>query len=310
MLTFSPELAAGLEPAQTAGPEWAKHPEWFRPVQPKPKGEPLPRKLTPGLLTQWLIPEECHPALIRCQTEDDLFQAEIPDQVLMRLMDALWPPSVTKIARQPDQVLFKPEDLEKYAGGTLRGFLLHLDDNQRRFVDWALKGPTLVKGGPGSGKSTIALYRAQAIINHTRQNGEAVPDILFTTYTNALINFSQSLLHQLLEDALDLGPKDKVPKSIRIDTIDSTVMWIARRSGQKFKIAQRDHQLEALNYARAAFRPQEVGDLDKLLITVALQNLRDDYLLTEFDWIIEGQNCTDLDTYLQANRAGRTGHSL
>jgi putative ABC transport system ATP-binding protein len=30
-----------------------------------------------------------------------------------------------------------------------------LDDDQRRFTDWALSGPTLVKGGPGSGKSTV-----------------------------------------------------------------------------------------------------------------------------------------------------------
>ena len=40
---------------------------------------------------------------------------------------------VERIARQPDQVLFKPEDLERYAEGTLRGFLLHLDEQQRRF---------------------------------------------------------------------------------------------------------------------------------------------------------------------------------
>ncbi len=304
-LTFSPELAASLEPSQSPGPEWLNHPEWFKPTQTKPTSAELPRKLSPALLAQWLISEEHHPALIRCQTEDDLFQADIPDQILMRLMDALWPPSVEKIARQPDQVLFKPEDLEKYAEGTLRGFLLHLDDDQRRFADWALKGPTLIKGGPGSGKSTIALYRTQAIINHTQQNNDTLPNILFTTYTNALINFSQSLLHQLLEDSLHLGPKDKLPKSIRIDTIDATVMWIARRSGQKFNMARREGQLEALNYARAAFQPQAMGDLDKLLITAALQNLGDDYLLTEFDWIIEGQNCTSLDDYLQANRVGR-----
>ncbi|MCP5036420.1 MAG: UvrD-helicase domain-containing protein, partial [Rhodobacteraceae bacterium] len=48
-----------------------------------------------------------------------------------------------------------------------------------------------------------------------------------------------------------------------------------------------------------------MGDLDKLLITAALQNLRDDYLLTEFDWIIEGQNCLTVEDYLHAHRAGR-----
>jgi superfamily I DNA/RNA helicase len=52
-------------------------------------------------------------------------------------------------------------------------------------------------------------------------------------------------------------------------------------------------------------QPGELGEVNKLLVSVALQNLRDDYLLEEFSWIIEGQNCTSLADYLQAQRAGR-----
>jgi superfamily I DNA/RNA helicase/mRNA-degrading endonuclease RelE of RelBE toxin-antitoxin system len=304
-LTFSPELAAGLEPSPTDAPTWTKHPEWFQPKEAKAHSAPLPRKLTPALLTQWLIPAEYQPALARCRTEEELYQAEIPDAILGRLLDALWPPPAAKIATQPDQVLFKPEDLEKYAEGSLRGFLLHLDDDQRRLSDWALKGPTLVKGGPGSGKSTIALYRVRALLERARQAGGDLPEILFTTYTNALINFSESLLYQLLHDTLDLRGADKLPDAIRVTTVDSTVIWIARHSGQKFNVASREDQLEALRHARASLKPTEVGDLDKLQITTAIQELRDDYLLEEFDWIIEGQNCAGLEAYLPANRAGR-----
>ncbi|RME24488.1 MAG: hypothetical protein D6800_08625 [Candidatus Zixiibacteriota bacterium] len=304
-LTFSPKLAAGLTPRPADAPEWTKHPEWFQSRERRPQDNPLPRKLTPSLLKRWLIPEEHHPALMRCRTEEDLLQADVPSEVLGRVMDALWPAPVEKIATQPDQVLFRPEDLEKYAAGTLRGFLLHLDDDQRRFVDWALKGPTLVKGGPGSGKSTIALYRIRAILEHVLQNNNDPPAILFTTYTNALINFSKSLLHQLLADPLHLKPTDDLPASIRISTVDSTAMWIAKHSGQKFKIADHEAQIEALHHARSAYQPKNMGDLKKLLVAAAVQNLRDDYLLEEFDWIIEGQNCTTLEDYRQANRAGR-----
>lgn len=304
-MTFSPELAAGLKPGQAATPEWMHHPEWFQPQKSRPKGDPLPRKLTPTLLSQWLIPEEHQAALIRCRTEEELYQVKVPDAVLGRVLDALWPPSVEKIAAQPDQVLFKPEDLEKYSAGTLRGFLLHLDEDQRQFADWALKGPTLIKGGPGSGKSTIALYRVRAIAEHVRQSGGDMPDILFTTYTNPLINFSQSLLHQLLSDPLDLAPDSSLPDSIRVTTVDSTVMWIAKHSGQKFSVASREDQLEALHYARSTLQPKEVGDADKLQITTAIRNLRDDYLLKEFDWIIEGQDCAGPADYLAASRAGR-----
>lgn len=304
-LTFRPDLAATLEPAYPATPEWEQHPEWFQPAAPRSKSDPLPRQLTPTLLGQWLIPPEYHPVLLHCRTEDDLFNANLPDAVLGRLLDALWPPPVEQIAHQPDQVLFQPEDLEKYAAGTLRGFLLHLDEDQRRFVDWALAGPILVKGGPGSGKSTVALYRVRAIVDRATSQGEPLPEILFTTYTNALTNVSKSLLHQLVSDPLQLQPGDKLPQAIRMTTVDATVMWIAKHSGQKFKLADHQQQVEALHFARSTLQPREVGDLDKLLLSVALQNLRDDYLLEEFDWVIEGQNCADLAAYRQANRLGR-----
>lgn len=301
-LTFTPELAAGLEPGRAAAPEWMQHPEWFQPKASP--GKPLPRVLAPNLLNRWQIPEAHHPALMRCRTEEDLLGAEVPPFVLGRVMDGLWPPQVEHIARQPDQVLFKPQDLERYAEGTLRGFLLHLDEQQRRYTDWALSGPTLVKGGPGSGKSTVALYRARAVIERALAAGQPVPEVLFTTYTNALINFSRSLLGQLLGDVLKLHP-GQLPKKVRVTTVDKVAMWIARASGGHIELADYDQQLAALLYAWAALKPRALGELEKLLVSAALKDLRDEYLLEEFDWVIEGQNCRELDDYLKANRAGR-----
>jgi superfamily I DNA/RNA helicase/mRNA-degrading endonuclease RelE of RelBE toxin-antitoxin system len=301
-IVFTPELAAGLDPTRSQPPEWAKHPEWLRPE--KLVGNPLPGKLTPSQLNRWRIPEEHHAALMRCQTEDDLLQADVPASVMERVMDALWPPPVQQIARQPDQVLFKPEDLERYADGTLRGFLLHLDEHQRQYTDWALAGPTLIKGGPGSGKSTVALYRVRAVIEHALATTDKLPQVLFTTYTNALVNFSESLLHPLLGDVLSLK-SDELPGAVRVTTVDKMVMWIARSSGLQFELARHPDQFEALNYARSVQQPRGMIELKNLLTTVALQNLRDDYLLDEIEWVIEGQNCRDLNDYLNANRTGR-----
>jgi superfamily I DNA/RNA helicase/mRNA-degrading endonuclease RelE of RelBE toxin-antitoxin system len=301
-ITFSSQLAGELAPQQQALPEWMEHPEWIRPVAKK---DPLPRKLTPAVLARWLIPKEYHEPLMRCLTDDDLLEADVPPEILGRVMDALWPPPAEKLAQQPDQLLVRPEDLEAYAQGTLRGFLLHLDENQRRFTDWALSGPTLVKGGPGSGKSTVALYRARAVIEHALEEQGRQPEVLFTTYTNALINFSRSLLKQLLANTLELGPDDPLPKSVRVSTVDKIVWWIVKSSGRSFELAEMTHCLEALRYARTAVKPRQLGDLDLLMASVALQKLRDDYLLEEFDWVIEGQNCRQLEDYLAANRAGR-----
>ncbi len=297
-VAFGPELAAGLEPRRHI-PEWQKHPEWYQ-----TQGEPLPRELTPALLRRWQVPESHHAALIGCRTDEDLARAQVPSSVLGRVMDGLWPPAVEQIASQPDQVLLNPEDLERYAEGTLSGFLLHLDAQQRRFVDWALSGPTLVKGGPGSGKSTVALYRARAVIKHVFETGAQVPEVLFTTYTNALTKCSDALLCQLLTDVLDLRA-DKLPKALRVTTVDKTVMWIARSSGLEFDVARSFHQMEALHAARAALKPKAMGEMDRLAVSATLQNLRDEYLLEEFDWVVEGQNCRTVEDYVQARRAGR-----
>ncbi len=302
-IVFGPDLAAGIAPQQAAAPQWLSHPEWFQPASQE-RGEPLPRKLTPALLRQWLVPEADHPTLMRCRTDDDLVKADVPSELLGRIMDALWPASPQRIASQPNLVLFKPEDMERYAEGTLRGFLLHLDESQQRFTHWSLKGPTLVKGGPGSGKSTVALYRIRALVELGLQINGEVPEILFTTYTNALVNFSESLLLQLLGSVLPNRPT-QLPPQLKVTTVDKLMMRIAKSDGDRREIASHDQQKEALNHARLTLKPTAMGEMDKLLVSIALQNLRDEYLLEEFDWVVEGQNCRDEAAYLAASRAGR-----
>ncbi len=302
------ETAVSFGPELAANPERMEHPEWF---QPKPKSvqkEKLPRKLTPSLLEKWRVNPRYHDPLIRCLYADDLFnipENKIPPDVLGRIVDGLYPATVEQLAAQPDQILFNPEDLTRYAEGTLAGFLLNLDKQQESLTNWALSGPTLVKGGPGSGKSTVALYRLREIVRHHLAETGKVPTILFTTYTNALINASESLLRQLLHDVINLDADNNLPKDIRISTLSKTATWIAHNSGKKFDMAYDSHQSEALQTAKAAMQPRELGDAGNITQANAIVDLRDDYLLTEFQWVIEGQNCQHEADYLAASRAGR-----
>ncbi|MCB8924031.1 MAG: UvrD-helicase domain-containing protein [Ardenticatenaceae bacterium] len=304
----APDTAVEFGPELAAKPDWMEHPEWFQPEQQEPQKEKLPRKLTPALLTKWRVDPQYHDPLMRCLYEDDLLnipENKVPPEVLGRVMDGLYPATVDQLAAQPDQVLFEPEDLLRYAEGTLTGFLLRLDKQQEPLTHWALSGPTLVKGGPGSGKSTVALYRLREIVaHHLAETGE-IPTILFTTYTNALINASESLLRQLLGDVLELDKQGNLPKEIRITTLHKTAQWIARRSGEKFSMAYDHHRQQALQTARSALQPRQMGDAAKIPLANAIADLRDDYLLAEFDWVIEGQNCQNEADYLEANRNGR-----
>ena len=299
-VSFGPELAAN--------PDWMEHPEWFQPKTQEPQKEKLPRKLTPSLLKKWRIDPRYHESLMRCLYADDLLNVpdnKVPPDVLGRVMDGLYPATVDQLAAQADHVLFKPEDLLRYAEGTLAGFLLRLDKQQEPLINWALSGPTLVKGGPGSGKSTVALYRIREIVSHHLAETGEVPSILFTTYTNALTHSSESLLRQLLSDILQLNANEKLPKQLRITTLHKTAQWIARHSGEKFDMVWTNQQEDALRAALASLQPKAFGDAAKVEIAKALQGLREDYLLTEFEWAIEGQNCRREADYLAADRAGR-----
>lgn len=132
-----------------ANPDWMAHPEWAQSAEPQK--EKLPRKLTPSLLEKWRIDPQYHDALMRCLYADDLLMVpenKVPPDVLGRVMDSLYPAPVDRLAAQPDQVLFKPEDLLRYAEGSLAGFLLKLDKQQEPLTNWALSGPTLGERRP------------------------------------------------------------------------------------------------------------------------------------------------------------------
>jgi superfamily I DNA/RNA helicase/mRNA-degrading endonuclease RelE of RelBE toxin-antitoxin system len=299
----TPDTAVEFGPQLASLPQWTEHPEWFgHPVEAA-----LPRQLTAELLTRWRVDPRYHDSLIACRTENDLLAANdcVPDAELERVMKGLYSPGAAELAAEPDHVLFDPEDLTRYAEGTLTGFLLRLDEQQEPLTRWALSGPTLVKGGPGSGKSTVALYRLRAVVERGLQTTGRIPSVLFATYTNALTHFSESLLCQLVGDLVPLTRAGKLPKEIRISTLHKTATMIAKQSGQTYEIVKSAQQLEALHAVRASFRSVQLGDMAKLHVHAATHELRDDYLLEEFEWTIEGQNYRDEADYLAADRTGR-----
>src|SRR5262249_39399148 len=157
----------------------------------------------------------------------------------------------------------------RYRDGDLLAFLLRLSAEQEKFVSWALNssGPTLVKGGPGTGKSTVALYRIRAMLDSLKASGVAAPRILFATYTNALVTFSEQLLRSLL--ANDAGLID-------VRTADSIALSIvAQRSGQA-RIASMQELREAMTAAMSAVKSPG-SSLAKRAKSDALTRLGRDY---------------------------------
>ncbi len=228
--------------------------------------------------------------------EDELLNCVgVPDEVLLRVDEALFERPLEQVLSQPDLVTSSVDDLLKYRDGSLLGFLLRLNPEQEKHTRWSTKttGPTLLKGGPGTGKSTVALYRVRAMIEGLRKGGLKTPRILFTTYTNALVKFSQQLLTQLLgADA----------KLVDVRTADSVVREVAF-GNQDLPLAKDALQREVLD-AVCATLTFEGNRLQQRAQAQAIARLPREYLLEELNTVIDARRLTSLDAYLTAPASG------
>lgn len=198
----------------------------------------LPVKLTEDLLQRLLVPKEFWERLSNCQTLDDLTSVDIPEILRNRLFDCIYSPNFDLVISQPSYRTDNTDDLLKFTEGELLGFLLKLNPEQEKYVSWAINasGPTLLKGGPGTGKSTVALYRVRTLLETLKANGVKEPKILFTTYTNALVAFSQQLLTSLLgEDVryVEVKTADAIATSIRHLGVVPTIPLLLAMNSEK-----------------------------------------------------------------------------
>lgn len=263
--------------------------------EPESTANPLPFNITKDWLQEQNVPASAYPFLLRCTTEEDLLEAPVANDVLARVLDAVYPPSLAIVAQQPDLVVPSTEHLVRYKEGDLLGFLLRLDEDQMRLARWAMKGPTMVRGGAGTGKSTVALYRVKEVLDATGTTGAET--VLFTTYTRALLGATRQLLEQILSPAQIVR--------VRVATVDQIAREIVSRQ-RKIGAIELDHDaLQRLQKLRSSFVPPAPSAFEAKRRQRALERLSDRYILEEFDWIIDGRDLQTVEEYKTALRPGR-----
>ena len=256
---------------------------------------PLPRPLTVEWLRELGVAPQWFPALSRVRSEDDLLAVALPDEVVSLILDGLYPARVVERRHEPDLVVQSPGDLVRYREGELLAFLLRLDPDQQKLASWALRGPTLVKGGAGTGKSTVALHRVRELLG--RKGGSSDATVLFSTYTRALKMASEQLLDQLL------SPEQR--RRVRVATCDEIAVEMVRAGAGILKVEGDEVLKAALRDIRRTFQPDGPSSLERRLRQEALSALSDDYLFDEFTWIIDGRGIESLTGYLETPRPGR-----
>ncbi|MBX3269503.1 MAG: UvrD-helicase domain-containing protein [Sandaracinaceae bacterium] len=272
----------------------AAQPKTFE-LRAAPDAEPLPRPIT----SEWLATLGVAPGhalrLVECTTEEELLSAQVPGDVLARVVDALFPPSLEQVVQQPDLLVASTTDLVRYKEGDLLAFLLRLDEEQAKLTRWALQGPTMVRGGAGTGKSTVALYRVAEVLARAGATGRET--VLFTTYTNALMSVTRQLLQQLLT------PEQFA--RVRVATCDRVAREIVATRRKVGSPESGPVATKRLRELRARHVPSAPDEFQRAVRERGLARLSDRYLLEEIEWIVEGRGLSSLADYLEAPRPGR-----
>src|SRR5260221_5262781 len=271
-------------------------PDWESFVTPKSKA--LPEPITVDLLKKLYVPEVYHQRLLPLKTEEELLVCPgVDDEVLLKIDEYMFELPLLQVMQQPDLVLNEVDDLLRYKEGELLSFLLKLSPEQERYVSWSMRatGPTLVKGGPGTGKSTVALYRIRLMLEQLQRAGKGAPRLLFTTYTNALIKSSEQLLQQLLGSNA---------QHVRVSTADKLAYDILHSCGQVKEIAADEELLQLLKQAIAE-TPFEGNPLQQQAQRQTLARLGNNYLLQEILQVIIARQARSLQEYGRTPRTGR-----
>lgn len=176
--------------------------------------------------------------------------------------------------------------LDGWASGTIEDWMLFLSPVQRRAVDRAMNGPSRVTGGPGTGKSVVALHRVAEFARDVRPDER----VLVTSYVNTVPDVMRGLFQRLAPDLIERC-EFRTVHALAKQLLD------ARRPHAEIDFTG---DQAAARFKRCLESPS--GQYDQLRYRY---HLADDYLFEEVTRVIEGRGVADLDSYLTLDRVGR-----
>ncbi|MEV6794428.1 UvrD-helicase domain-containing protein [Streptomyces sp. NPDC051320] len=136
-------------------------------------------------------------------------------------------------------------------------------------------GPAQVTGGPGTGKTVVALHRVRHLLRYLR-DGER---ILLTTYTNALVAALRAGLAALVED-------ESLRDRVDIMTVDAFAARVVSTSRRPLRGGEEEARwVQAAKATGFTGTPQFLGQ--------------------EYKHVVLAQNLRTLDAYKECERRGR-----
>lgn len=229
------------------------------------------------------VPPHLVKAVRKAPNIDSLEQIQgLTEQAKIWLLELATETKLEDVLFDPGRLFFRTtlDQLEGYCKGKLKRLMLNLEEEQRLFVDMKIDEALLLRGCAGSGKTTVAIYRA---INFA-MSGEKT---IFLTFNKTLAKAAKTLIQELIGE---------LPPYLEVSNIDA---WIMRF------IRARRHQVTLLNSQeqRAVF--QSVLKSVQLFERSYVHDFPWTFFRDEIARVIKGNGISKEEDYLAIPRYGR-----
>lgn len=263
--------------------------------------------IQPEELSLMNVPSQYHKDILLLKNEKELETSDLPDSIKSILIEYQTSPEPTQIGKL--YTLQLDDNLNTIAKHPLKKFLITLDKQQKRIIgiDFS-KGPIIVRGGPGTGKTIIGLYRLCRMLRERAT--ESIFDINrkkyfgFITYTNSLVETNKELFESIRPLNIDdvevtFNTLDQIAKKIVFNyyySIDS----------KPPEVFEDDQALEGALIFFVLKKMKKSGEDNKVIAAETIEKLYStSFLRKEITEVIEGQNITTKEEYILADRKGR-----
>jgi len=156
------------------------------------------------------VPKDLVRAVQEAPSLEALETVGLQPRILERLQELATNAELERAMRE-GRLLYRTtlDQLVGYMEGKIKRLMLNLADEQRHFVDLKANHPLLLRGCAGSGKTTIAVYRAIEFAGRGQR-------VLFLTFNRTLANAAKTMIEELV---------NPVPEGLEVYTVDG---WLHR----------------------------------------------------------------------------------
>ncbi len=266
-------------------------------AQARPSAEANPfAHLPPSHLRILGVPAALVSTVQNLESIEQLEQLEgLKPHIQERLLDLLTNDELSRRVFVQNMLFYRAtlDRLHQYIEGSIKRLMLDLTPEQDRYVQLKVQRPTLLRGCAGSGKTTIAIYRAIALA----ERGERV---LFLTYTKTLAKAARDLIEE------SIGP---LPDNLEVKHVDFWLAAFLETRGKQLTIFADDEQRRsalrrAIDTSRQDRRVEAtLRSIERRLPAQSSSMLT--FLRDEFLNVIKGHGIIEETEYLRVRRYGR-----